>query len=93
MKTFKYALLSTLFISSASFATTAPQEQVTLTSLLEVASFCIGDNSCSSITPVINNNDLNYTVQFENKNYNQNSTNSSPAQEASPIDPTEGDEG
>jgi hypothetical protein len=93
MKTFKYALLSTLFISSASFATTAPQAQVTLSSILEVVSFCSSDKSCSSITPVINNNDLNYAVQYENKNNNQNSTNSGTAPVIVPIDPTEGDEG
>jgi hypothetical protein len=91
MKTFKYALLSTLFISSASFATTAPQEQVTLSSILDVASFCIGDKSCSSITPVINNNDLNYAVQYENKN-NQNSTNSGTAPIIIPVDPTDGED-
>jgi len=89
MKTFKYALLSTLFISSASFATTGSQEQVTLPSLLEVASFCIGDNSCSSITPVINNNDLNYSVLYKTESGNQN-TNAETA--PVPFDPTKGKE-
>ena len=92
MKTFKYALLSTLFISSASFATTAPQEQVTLPSLLDVASFCIGDNTCSSITPVINNDDLNYSVLFKNESGNQNTVTVNPTV-ITPIDPTDGDEG
>jgi hypothetical protein len=91
MKTFKYALLSTLFISSASFATTAPQEQVTLPSLLDVASFCIGDNTCSSITPVINNNDLNYAVQYKKESSNQTTDAVNPPVIV-PVDPTDGED-
>jgi hypothetical protein len=65
MKTIKYSLLSALFISSASFAT-EPQEQVVLPSLLEVASFCSGDKNCNSITPVVDESELKYKVQYEN---------------------------
>jgi hypothetical protein len=69
MKALKYSLLSALLISSASFATEvptkAPTEQVVLPSIIEVVSFCSGDKSCNSITPVIRNNDLNYSVQYK----------------------------
>ena len=65
MKILKYSLLSILLISPASFATEVPTEQVVLPTLGEVVSFCSSDNSCSSIIPVIHNNDLNYAVKYE----------------------------
>ena len=69
MKALKYSLLSALLISSTSFATEAPTkaptEQVVLPTIIEVVSFCSGDKSCNSITPVIRNNDVNYSVQYE----------------------------
>jgi len=84
MKIFKSALLSTLFISSASFAANnAPQEQVTLSSLLEVLSFCNSGKSCTSITPVINKGDLDYSVQY--------STDDDSAPDY--VDPTDGGNG
>jgi len=71
MKILKYSLLSTILISSTSFATeeptptTAPTEQVILPTLIDVVSFCTSDNSCNSITPVIHHNDLNYSVKYK----------------------------
>ncbi len=73
MKTLRYSLLSTLLISSASFATEdptktpikSPTEQVILPSLIEVVSFCSSDKNCNSITPIIRHNDLNYSVKYE----------------------------
>lgn len=67
MKALKYSLLSTLLISSASFATEAPTEQVVLPSIVEVISFCSTDKSCNSITPIIDEKSLNYNVKYQRK--------------------------
>ena len=75
MKIVKYSLLSALFISSASFATEAPQEQITLPSLFEVASFCSSDKSCNSITPVVDESELKYKVKYENASQAEDDTN------------------
>ncbi len=73
MKILKYSLLSTLLMSSVSFATDvpakdpirSPTEQIILPSLIEVVSFCSSDKSCNSITPIIRHNDLNYSVKYK----------------------------
>ena len=66
MKRIKYTLLSILLISSASFATATPQKHVTLSSLLDVISFCNSDKSCNSIKPVIDESEIKYAVTYEN---------------------------
>jgi len=73
MKILKYSLLSTLLVSSASFAritpVEAPTEQVILPSLLEVMSFCSSDKKCNSITLLINEESgLDYNVKYTNDN-------------------------
>ncbi len=65
MKKIKYSLLTTLFISSISFAVTSSEEQVTLPSLLDVVSFCSEDKNCTSIKPVISDSAVNYKVNYE----------------------------
>jgi len=79
MKILKYSLLSTILISSTSFATeeptTAPTEQIILPTLIEVVSFCTSDNSCNSVTPIIDKNSVKYTVKYQQES-SKNTTNS-----------------
>jgi hypothetical protein len=65
MKITKCLLISTLFISAVSFADTPIQEQVTLPSIIDVVSFCMSDKTCTSITPVVNEQEINYDVKYE----------------------------
>lgn len=67
MKIAKYSLLATFFISSMSFANAPIEEQVTLSSLLEVASFCSSDKNCISIIPVIEETEINFDVKYEDE--------------------------
>jgi hypothetical protein len=65
MKIAKYSLLATFFISTISFADSPIQEQVTLTSIIDVISFCSSDKNCISVVPVIEEKELNYDVKYE----------------------------
>ncbi|MFT5297590.1 MAG: hypothetical protein ACI9YH_003625 [Colwellia sp.] len=65
MKITKCLLISTLFISAVSFADTPIQEQVTLPSIIDVVSFCMSDKTCTSITPVVDEQEINYDVKYE----------------------------
>jgi hypothetical protein len=65
MKITKCLLISTFFISSASFANAATQEQVTLPSIIDVISFCSSDKTCISVVPLIEEQELNYDVKYE----------------------------
>ena len=65
MKITKYLLLSTFFISAVSFAKAPTQEQVTLPSIIDVVSFCSSDKTCTSIFPVIEEQEVNYDVKYE----------------------------
>lgn len=78
MKIAKYSLLATFFISTISFADTPIQEQVILSSIIDVVSFCSSEKTCTSITPLVEEQEINYDVKYETK----------------PLitDPTEGDD-
>jgi hypothetical protein len=65
MKIAKYSLLATFFISTISFADSPIQEQVTLPSIIDVISFCSSDKTCTSVVPVIEEEELNYDVKYE----------------------------
>jgi hypothetical protein len=65
MKITKYSLLTTFFISSICFADSPVQEQITLPNIIEVVSFCMNDKTCTSITPVIEEQEINYNVKYE----------------------------
>jgi hypothetical protein len=65
MKITKCLLLSTIFISTASFADEPIQEQITLPSIIDVVSFCMSDKTCTSITPVVEEQEINYDVKYE----------------------------
>ena len=67
MKITKYALFTTFFISSFCFADAPVQEQVTLPNIIEVVSFCMSDKTCTSITPVVEEQEINYDVKYETK--------------------------
>jgi hypothetical protein len=74
MKITKCLLISTLFISTTSFADEPIQEQITLPSIIDVASFCMGDKTCTSITPVIEEQEINYDVKYETESLNTDPT-------------------
>lgn len=78
MKIAKYSLLATFFISTISFADTPILEQVILSSIIDVVSFCSSEKTCTSITPLVEEQEINYDVKYETK----------------PLitDPTEGDD-
>jgi hypothetical protein len=65
MKITKYSLLTTFFISSICFADSPVQEQVTLPNIIDVVSFCMSDKTCISITPVVEEQEINYDVKYE----------------------------
>ena len=65
MKTAKYFVLSTLFLSTISLADSPIQEQVTLPTITEVNSFCSSDKTCTSVMPVIKDKEINYDVKYE----------------------------
>jgi hypothetical protein len=65
MKIAKYSLFATFFISSVSFADSPIQEQVTLPNIIDVISFCSSDKTCTSVVPVIEEEELNYDVKYE----------------------------
>jgi hypothetical protein len=65
MKITKCLLISTFFISAFSFADTPIQEQVTLPSIIDVVSFCSSEKICTSIVPVIADEEINYDVKYE----------------------------
>lgn len=87
MKTIKYSLFSILFISSTCLAKSAPQDEITLSSLLEIISFCTSDNICSSITPVIKENELNYSVIYEKEMIDLTKGDDTPPIIIAPTDP------
>ena len=67
MKITKYTLFTTFFISSICFADSPVQEQVTLPNIIDVVSFCMSDKTCTSITPVVEEQEINYDVKYETK--------------------------
>jgi hypothetical protein len=64
MKIAKYSLFGTFFISAVSFADSPIQEQVTLSSIIDVVSFCSSNKTCTSVVPVIEEEELNYDVKY-----------------------------
>ena len=83
MKITKYTLLSTFFISSISFANAPVEEKVTLPNIFDVISFCSNDKTCTSVSPVIEDQSINYDVKYESSSIIPPPT--------IPTDPTEGD--
>jgi len=83
IKITKFILISTFFISSVSFADTPNEEQVTLSSIVEVISFCSSDKTCTSVKPVIETQELTYDVKYESFSVTP--------PPIPPTDPTEGD--
>jgi len=65
IKITKYTLLATFFISSISFANSPVEEKVTLPTIIEVISFCSNDKTCTSVSPVIEDQSINYDVKYE----------------------------
>ena len=65
MKITKYSLLTTFFISSICFADSPVQEQITLPSIMDVVSFCMSDKTCTSVTPMVEEQEINYDVKYE----------------------------
>jgi hypothetical protein len=65
IKITKYTLLSTFFISSICFANAAVEEKVTLPTIFEVITFCSNGKTCTSVSPVIEDQSLNYDVKYE----------------------------
>jgi hypothetical protein len=65
MKITKYSLLTTFFISSICFADSPTQEQITLPNIIDVVSFCMSDKTCTSVTPMVEEHEINYDVKYE----------------------------
>ena len=84
IKITKFILISTFFISSVSFAEAPIEEQVTLSSIVEVASFCSSDKTCTSVKPVIEAQELTYDVKYESASVD--------IPPPSPTDPTDEDD-